>query len=51
MKRFILFCTLPLFCLWIHAQGILFKEGNWKEIQEMARQENKPIFLDVYTSW
>lgn len=33
------------------SQGIIFKEGTWKDIQEMAQQENKPIFLDVYTSW
>ena len=33
------------------SQGIEFKEGNWKDIQEMARKENKPIFLDIYTSW
>jgi len=33
------------------SQGIAFKEGSWKDIQEMAQKENKPIFLDIYTSW
>lgn len=31
--------------------GIHFSEGSWKEIQDLARKENKAIFIDVYTSW
>ena len=31
--------------------GIQFSHGTWKEIQELARKENKIIFIDVYTSW
>lgn len=51
MKKLFLFCTVSLLSMYLQAQGIIFKEGKWKEIQEMAQQENKPIFLDVYTSW
>lgn len=32
-------------------QGIDFSKGTWKEIKEKARNENKLIFIDVYTSW
>lgn len=51
MKKIILSCLVSLFCLWAQAQGISFAQGNWKEVQALAAQENKPIFLDVYTSW
>lgn len=30
---------------------ILFIEGSWKEILELAVKENKPIFVDCYTVW
>lgn len=31
--------------------GISFEQGDWQAVLDLARQENKPIFLDVYTSW
>ena len=51
MRKVILSCMASLLCLWVHAQGISFTQGNWKEVQALAAQENKAIFLDVYTSW
>ena len=33
------------------AKGIEFFEGNWNQALEKARQENKLIFMDCYTSW
>lgn len=33
------------------ATGIQFFEGNWQETLEKARQEDKMIFIDCYTSW
>ena len=33
------------------SQGIEFEHGTWKEVLEKAKQTNKPIFVDVYTSW
>ncbi len=33
------------------AKGIKFIEGDWKQALERARQENKLIFMDCYTSW
>ncbi len=31
--------------------AIQFRAGTWSEILEMARKENKPIFMDCYTVW
>ena len=32
-------------------EGIQFYRGSWKEAVEVARKENKLIFLDVYATW
>lgn len=32
-------------------RSILFNERPWKEIVEMAKKDNKMIFLDAYASW
>lgn len=32
-------------------KGIQFNEDSWGEILQLAKAENKPIFLDVYASW
>jgi thiol:disulfide interchange protein len=31
--------------------GINFQTGNWNETLELAKKENKLIFLDIYASW
>lgn len=31
--------------------GIAFFKGPWKDVLAEAQRQNKPIFLDVYTSW
>jgi thioredoxin-related protein len=33
------------------AQGIDFETGTWSEVLEKAQKENKPIFMDLYTTW
>lgn len=33
------------------SQGIEFTQGTWNEILAKAKQENKLIFMDCYTSW
>lgn len=33
------------------SQGITFEKGSWKEVVAKAKATNKPIFIDVYTSW
>jgi len=32
-------------------EGIRFAAGSWNELLQKATQENKPIFVDCYTSW
>jgi thioredoxin 1 len=32
-------------------EGIHFFKGSWAEAMAKAKQENKPIFLDVYATW
>ena len=31
--------------------GVKFMEGNFQEALEIAKQQNKMLFVDVYTSW
>ncbi|WP_052731081.1 thioredoxin family protein [Spirosoma radiotolerans] len=31
--------------------GVTFFKGSWKEALAEAKRQNKPIFLDVFTSW
>lgn len=52
MKRLIL--SVVMLCgvtMSLLAQGIQFREGSWKEILEIAKKENKLVFVDSYTSW
>ncbi len=47
-------CFLLFFFSSIHtlqAQGIEFEKGTWEEILNKARENNKPIFVDAYTTW
>ena len=32
-------------------EGIKFHRGTWKEALEIAKKENKLIFLDIYATW
>jgi len=34
-----------------NSEGIEFFEGTWEQALKKAREESKPIFLDVYASW
>ncbi|SOD78292.1 thioredoxin family protein [Spirosoma fluviale] len=31
--------------------GIAFFKGSWKDVLAEAKRQNKPVFLDVYTTW
>jgi thioredoxin 1 len=31
--------------------GIQFRRDNWNEALQLAKKENKPIFLDIYATW
>jgi len=32
-------------------KGIQFFKGAWEQALQKAREENKPIFLDIYATW
>lgn len=49
-KIFLLFPTL-LMSVFCWAQGIEFEHGTWAEVQAKAKSLNKPIFVDVFTTW
>ncbi len=48
---------LPLFILHFtlsitsYADGVRFFHGSWSQVMAEARRQNKPIFVDVYTTW
>ena len=31
--------------------GITFFKGSWKEVLAEAKRQNKPVFVDIYTTW
>jgi thiol-disulfide isomerase/thioredoxin len=51
MKKQLIIISALLFSVLGFSQGIEFENGTWKEVIEKAKQTNKPIFIDVYTSW
>jgi thiol-disulfide isomerase/thioredoxin len=51
MKNIILVFACILAFGAIHAQGIQFAEGSWKEILAEAGRQNKIVFVDAYTTW
>src|SRR5687768_11107058 len=54
MKRFLCLLTLCLPVV-IHGQeekGIKWTTGiSWQQVKEKAKQENKYIFIDAFTTW
>lgn len=51
MKKLLLIIPALLFSLLTFSQGIVFEQGTWKEVLAKAQQTNKPIFVDIYTTW
>ncbi len=56
MKSQLQFATLILAFLYLlplssTAQGIQFETGTWEEVKAKAKETNKPIFVDAYTTW
>ncbi|MEG0796547.1 MAG: thioredoxin family protein [Odoribacter sp.] len=50
-NSFVILCLLLLVGSSAFSQGIVFEKGTWKEVLAKAKQENKLVFVDVYTSW
>jgi len=51
MKKLLLIIHALLFSMLGFSQGIEFEHGTWKEVLAKAQQTNKPVFVDVYTTW
>ena len=52
MKKNVLSIFISMFfALASLAQGIKFEYGDWSSVKAKAKQENKIIFIDFYTSW
>lgn len=53
--RVVILSALFLFCTTVSAQeptGIKFEKGlSWAQLKEKAKEENKYIFLDCFTTW
>jgi thioredoxin-related protein len=48
------YCLLALLVCCVNlllAQGINFADGDWKSVLAKAKNSNKLIFIDVYTTW
>lgn len=50
-KKLFVLCLCLLSGHLIFAQGIVFQEGTLTEALAKAKQENKLVFVDVYTTW
>ena len=53
MKNFFSVLFVLVFTVNIYAQegGMEFTEGNWETILATAKEQNKLIFVDAYTTW
>ena len=49
MKKIILYFLL--FPVYTNAQEINFEKGTWKETLAKSKAQNKPIFVDFFTTW
>lgn len=49
--RLLLAITLFSISTFCYSQGIKFETKSWNEILQLAKTENKPIFVDIYASW
>ncbi|WP_282036793.1 thioredoxin family protein [Saccharicrinis aurantiacus] len=56
MKKLLILSAAILFSIVITAQtsstsGITFENAEWSKVLAKAKAENKPIFIDISTSW
>jgi len=51
MKKQLLIASTLFISMVSFGQGIVFEHGTRKEVLEKAKQTNKPIFVNVYSSW
>lgn len=51
MKNLVIALTFLLVPVCCFSQGIKFEQGSWTEILALAKKTNKPVFVDIYTTW
>lgn len=52
MKKVLFYIVLTFaFSISNFAQGVEFHQGDWASVKAKAKEENKIIFIDFYTSW
>ncbi len=51
MKKTIILITILISSSYSFSQGIIFFEGSFDKAKELAKTQNKIIFIDCYTSW
>lgn len=51
MKRLILLLSILIASLNVFSQGIEFRKERYAEVLKMAKEQNKLVFIDIYTSW
>ncbi|KAA3624690.1 MAG: thioredoxin, partial [Bacteroidetes bacterium] len=51
MKKLVFLFLITLFTSSIAAQGIEFLHLTWDEALELAKEEEKIIFVDAYAVW
>jgi thiol-disulfide isomerase/thioredoxin len=50
-KKLIVLSFLCAFTISTFSQGIKFDEGTWSSVLQKAKQSDKLVFIDIYTSW
>ncbi len=51
MKKLILVFASLAFVINVYSQGIIFRDARFADVLNIAKNENKAIFIDIYTSW
>ncbi len=51
MKKFVLLLLILITGLTVFSQGIEFQKERYAEVLEIAKKQNKLVFIDIYTSW
>jgi thiol-disulfide isomerase/thioredoxin len=51
MKKILTTIFLSFTILSNYAQEINFEKGSWQEVVAKAKAQNKPIFIDFFTTW
>lgn len=51
MKKPVIILLSLIISLSGFSQGIQFEQGSWKDVLKKAQELNKPIFVDIFTTW